>query len=270
MLYVIIIVFFGIFLWLFKSAKSVDRNFSIFVDEFDQRLSDDDLSELDWARRATMHDEETTHAGAPAAEVEREPRLFRGRWLRMRGGGKPRKPPKIDRLSKFKRLQFIGEASIPQKVYAGDSKNLKIDLHPAEKLVDAGQSPIQVRESNDGLSLTLVIPANLGKKDHLEFELVAAGFVIGGEAKQRQQLDASHLHYQWNCYFPNSGSHSFIIVARVANAHDAAEIDRIERGIRVVKLDHLTQRQVWILATLAGLASGGLAVAKVLKELHVW
>lgn len=167
-------------------------------------------------------------------------------------------------------IKYQGYGLLPKKIYEGDSRNILFDLQPTLALTSEGDvEPLRIQEAKNGVSMTLWDTA-IGTDAFLEFEIVAAGFVVEGEKKQRQPLALNHLRYQWNCYFPNSGNHSFIIIIRAINSDRPVKIGRIEHLVRVVKLDHLTQRQVWTIATLAGIVSGVVAFAEALHRLGLW
>jgi len=260
----------GVFIWLFKLAKSVELQTGIAIQAPEKSKDKPADTEIRRGPKSTREDSELLddfYDEAPAP-VSSAPQPKPEKWRFVFGGRAKIKP--ADKKQRAQNVQLHGRANLPHKVYEGDSKNIKIDLQPLEKIFPTHPPPLQVKESDDGLSLTLTLPSPTGPNAQIEFELIAAGFEIGGETKQRQVLASNMLRYQWNCYFPNSGSHDFTLVARLINSRRAVEIGRLERAIRVVKLDHLTQRQVWTLATLAGIVSGGLAIAKILKELRVW
>jgi hypothetical protein len=169
-------------------------------------------------------------------------------------------------------LRYKGLAHIPLKAYAGDSFNITVDLSP----LPGSSEHLSLIESKrlkdkDEVLLDLNISSpSIGRQEFLELELLAAGFGLEGDKKQRQRLTASRLCYQWNCFFENSGVHDFAIVFRVVSDADIEEVGRLEQSVKVVKIDHLTQRQVWILATIAGIVSGALAILEVAKGLGFW
>jgi len=168
------------------------------------------------------------------------------------------------------RVMYHGNGILPTKVYEGDSKNIIVLLRPSSWVLDKDEKPLEIQDTRGGKSITLHIRRSFDVEEHLEVELLAAGFIVEGEKKQRQRLTSESLHYQWNCYFPHSGNHALALVVRVISPPSELEVGTIEHTIKVAKLDHLTQRQVWTLATLAGVLSGGLAMAEVLHRLGVW
>lgn len=167
-------------------------------------------------------------------------------------------------------VKYYGLANIPLKVYQGDSYNITLNLHPSIRAAINSEGKIRAnRQGDDKLNITLSVSGTA--KQHLEVEMVAAGFTVAGELKQKQSLLSDTLNYQWNCFFEKSGTHSFALVFRVVENPDfISHVGRIEQTIKVAQVDHLTQRQVWVLATIAGVLSGVLTLAEILKNLGVW
>jgi hypothetical protein len=162
---------------------------------------------------------------------------------------------------------YFGEAEIPSKVYEDDSCNLKIHLQPKLPASEMFSNPIQITQSEKGKELTVQFLDD-GKLDQfLECEIVSTGIQVDGNKTQRHKLDASSLDYLWNCYFPNSGRHAIAIILRVTSQTDSIDLGIIEHTIRVVKLDHLTKRQVWLFTVISGILTGGLALAETLIRL---
>jgi hypothetical protein len=180
--------------------------------------------------------------------------------------------PSVQRAKSSVLFEYRGNGSLPTRVYEGDSSNIVFEL---EKELSAFEDDdwvdsLHIQETRNDLLVRLRQPSFTNDEEFLELELLAAGFLISGDQKQRQSLASSHLRYQWNCHFPNSGKHSFVIVARTVSCAHTLEIGRVEHTIKVAKLDHLTQRQMWALATLAGIVSGALALAEALHRLGLW
>lgn len=167
-------------------------------------------------------------------------------------------------------VKYHGLANIPLKVYQGDSYNITLNLRPSVRAATNSEGKIRAtRQDDDKLNITLSVSGTA--KQHLEVEMIAAGFTVAGELKQKQSLISDTLNYQWNCFFEKSGTHSFAFVFRVIENPDfISHVGRIEQTIKVAQVDHLTQRQVWVLATIAGVLSGVLTLAEILKNLGVW
>ncbi len=173
-------------------------------------------------------------------------------------------------ITSFPRVvRYNGFGRFPQKVYQGDSSTITLRLNPSIRNPSNIDKPIKVYKQGDKLNVTLTVSRKA--KEYLEVELMGAGFTVDGEKKQRQLLISDTLYYQWNCLFEKSGSHSFSLVLRVVDTTDnAVQIGCIEQVIKVAQIDHLTQRQVWVLASSAGVISGILTLAEILKNLGIW
>lgn len=181
-------------------------------------------------------------------------------------------------------FQYYGEVKLPKKVYIGDSHNILIDLRqvgpPYEHILIKNlkqqreivlQSMVQdiARQSGQSEKLLLIRPdkettkyihfnirLNTSQMMYFEVELQAAALTVDGERKQRKLLapPKDQLLYRWNCYFPNSGNHIIALNLRIIDTTKVIELGAIQHKIKVVQLDHLTQRQVWMFASIAAIA----------------
>ncbi len=189
------------------------------------------------------------------------PLLLRRRW---------KCEEQYERCEPCRRVEYVGEAALPMKVYVGDSHSISINLKPTFGIPQTGAEPLRIQDTKSGKLVTVQILRDGSLQQFLEIELLAAGLEVGGEKKQRQTLTSQTLSYRWNCYFPNSGNHTLSLILRLVSPSGTIELGAIQHSIKVVKLDHLTQRQVWLIASLAGIVSGGLAIAEVLHQLGAW
>ncbi len=165
-------------------------------------------------------------------------------------------------------VKYSGSSLIPLKVYQGDSHNITITLQPIRK--QPLENPITVKAQKQGDKVNFALALS-NKTEFLEIEMIAAGFSFDGDKKQRQPMIANSLRYQWNCLFEKSGVHIFAFIFRVIDDSGVTmQIGQVEQTVKVVQIDHLTQRQVWILATSAGILSGALTLAEILKNLGIW
>jgi hypothetical protein len=165
---------------------------------------------------------------------------------------------------------YSGEAKLPRKVYEGDSQSIFVNLKPKSRIPSVDAGPVHIQDTERGRSIDLHIEQDARSQQFLEIEFLAAGVEVDGERRLRQELASPSLSYHWSCYFPNSGNHALTLILRLVRPSATIELGTIEHRVRVVKLDHLTKRQVWLLAALAGIVSGGLAVAEALHRLGVW
>jgi hypothetical protein len=166
-------------------------------------------------------------------------------------------------------VRYVGSSQIPLKVYQGNSHNITLNLYPSTRQFLDNNISVKAQRQGDRVNLTLTTSSK--ENEFLEIEIIAAGFSVDGDKKQKQLLTADSLKYQWNCFFEKSGTHAFAFVFRVVNTSNVSlQIGRVEQTIKVAQIDHLTQRQVWILATSAGILSGILTLAEILKNLGLW
>lgn len=166
---------------------------------------------------------------------------------------------------------FYGKAQLPKRVYEGDSQNISIELKPALWTSPWNERTFKIENEKTGKSLQIEFAQQKASEhQYIEVEFLCAGINVDGEKKQRQPLKSSSLPFRWNCHFPNSGHYSTTFIMRLVNSSSATEIGAIEHSIKVVKFLGLTQRQVWILATIAGILSGSLAIMETLRQLGIW
>jgi hypothetical protein len=175
---------------------------------------------------------------------------------------------------------FIGYAKLPKKVYVGNSQNMSISLSPAVQVTDDHGDAIEVGKTEGErteLSVRVPMTAKGIYLEHLELELLAAGFEVHGEPNQKQKLTSHKLVYLWNCYYPNSGDQAYAIKFRKIDETAAFSIGHIEGTTRVAKLFNLTQSQVYAIAAVFGIPSGIYlfisalqSLLKVLSGLHLF
>jgi len=104
----------------------------------------------------------------------------------------------------------------------------------------------------------------------ISIELLAAGITVDGNREQENRLSLRPISYNWNCHFPISGRYEISLIIRTNKAGSDFEVGKLTHQIKVVKLDGLTQRQIWLLATLSALITGTLGLAIKLKNLNLF
>jgi hypothetical protein len=166
-----------------------------------------------------------------------------------------RRPLSIDRDEY--RVDYDGEVRLPKKVYLGDSQNISIELTRVHMILSDIEEIFSIHGKGNSKFITLQLWQNDALEKFLEVELQAAAFTVDGERKQRHLLNRMNtykLSYWWNCYYPNSGHHAINLVFRLICSTDTIELGAIQHTIKVVQLDHLTQRQIRIIASIAAIA----------------
>ena len=120
-------------------------------------------------------------------------------------------------------ISFNATLNVPQKLYKDDSKNITLRI--------------------DG------VKTGFDTKDvHLEVELQAAGLKSEGDKKKILPLNEHNLSYCWNCHFATSGVHEISLILRLISKDSIEQLNVIEHTIRVNSVDHLTQRQIYLLS----------------------
>lgn len=165
-------------------------------------------------------------------------------------------------------LEYNGDTMLPKKIFVGDSYSLSLKLNRISSLpkVDAVEV-FQTEESRTEKKVHVHFQLNDNGKQFLEIELQAAGLEVDGDKKQKQKLTSENITYHWNCAFMNSGNHVITLIFRLVDENSSFELGAINHGIKVAKLDGMTQRHVWILASLGALISTPLAIAVALRQL---
>jgi hypothetical protein len=176
----------------------------------------------------------------------------------------------ITDYDRFPGVRCNGEMKLPSRVYEGDSQNISIELRPRFHYPSTDSEYLRVRNVGASTTVNLSFNRDITQQQYLEAELLSAGLTIEGDKKQRQSLNSRELLYRWNAFFPNSGNHSVAFVFRLIGSPDTVELGTIQHDIKVVKLGGLTQRQVWMLATAAGIISGTVALTETLHKLGLW
>ncbi len=171
---------------------------------------------------------------------------------------------------------YVGKVNIPTRIYEGDSLDISIHLKAIHKYVYTSKidQPVNIEEIKNGKQMSVVLEGirHIDDNFFLEIELLAAGLKIDGEKKQQQPIRWPHedLKYYWNCYFENSGTHTINLILKLIRPSNTNILGTAKHTVKVVRVDHLTKRQLMILMSLSVTISTLLAFAKILKELGVW
>ena len=105
----------------------------------------------------------------------------------------------------------------------------------------------------------------------LTAELLAPGLVLDEtERRQRQSLTARSLRFKWTCFFKESATYHMSVVFR-CGVDSGDELGRWDRSVRVVKIDHLSQGQVYVAGAISAIVTFAIALLglpKVVRELR--
>ncbi len=175
---------------------------------------------------------------------------------------------KVSQTTKL--LGYVGRANISTRVYESDSRNISITFQ-RHFFTDQADSPLTVTDTVSGKSIELQFPKEAeAAAEFLEIELLSAALTVAGEKKQRQHLSAQTLNFCWNCHFAKSGDQVVTFIIRLVSPLDQIQLGSVEHHIKVVKVDHLTQRQVWLITRVTAVLSGIFALAEILRRLGAW
>jgi hypothetical protein len=181
---------------------------------------------------------------------------------------------------------------LPTHMYEGESE--LIVLHPLLKTegddntilvmdlatqVDGEGKAKNLRKSRIELENYAVLKLTrqkLGEKisasrvKYLAIELIAPGFDVHGEKKQRKLLQRSlSSPYTWGVAAKTSGNHEIALVfsAEDESGEEIAQIGRIVHKIRVASILRLTHRQARVLMGILGVITTALMILQALQEL---
>lgn len=164
-------------------------------------------------------------------------------------------------------LRLEGMLRLPKQVYEGDSFIISMTLDPVAHTNKKSDEPsIIIRTREDGvMSVAATWPSDI-KSGILHVKLVCAGIEIVPARPEEQRLNLERLVYRWSCACPNSGEHELSLEFSF-NESFAFLSKQFDHRVRVVRVDHLTKRQVWVLAALGGVVSFLLSVATIIGSL---
>jgi hypothetical protein len=157
-------------------------------------------------------------------------------------------------------FSFHVRGTCPSRVYEGDSHNISITLEPCQPSSD----PVPHDGHSDAGLGAWNIPEDVLVSQTLDVEIEAAGFNIAGEKRLHRPLTFQRLSFVWNCYFPNSGTHAFVLKTTVNVRGGSVQVGSLEYTVKVVRFWILTKRQVWVAQRIAALTSGLVAAVGVL------
>lgn len=160
---------------------------------------------------------------------------------------------------------------IPTRLYEGDSSMVVVRLAGWSDFAPYREArPLfLLDEYGDKQPLGMEIEQGFHPKC-LGVELLAAGFAVEGERQQIQKVLAAPIIYEWNISPPKSGNFEIGLVFRVVDASGRTrKLGMTTHVVTVVKIDHLTSRQLWFLAAVSGALTGMLGILATLSQLGV-
>lgn len=168
-------------------------------------------------------------------------------------------PARLPNLRAQRTLQLVGQATLPRQVYAGDSFALSVNLRQAS--FDTALSVhSQVLDSVQGKLIGVQLQDTRDSPLEIQAALLAAGISLSGDASQRKTLGVEPITFRWVAAWPSSGYQTISVVVSLVSEGAATEILSFDHKVRVVQIDHLTARQVWIVSAILGVLPGAYAV----------
>lgn len=153
-------------------------------------------------------------------------------------------------LSDHERATYSGVITLPHKVYQGDAHQVHIDLNRnlIIGIIEEAKPSFDVENLQEA---TLSFERRYQEHQWLEVELQAAGISIDGDRIQRQSLDANQLSFQWSCLFDQFGRREIILNFSVPSKINPINLGQIKQQVKVRNLLGMTQKQLWVVATLS-------------------
>lgn len=158
-----------------------------------------------------------------------------------------------------KEVVFTGKIKLPSKVYEDDTYIVKINMTPNLQMERRRRTFFRFNYEPKSGAISLKVNAEgMRQSMKLEISLVGVGCEVKALQPEVQELRSECLTYSWGCSFPSSG-HKMLIVKLQAYLKSGEKLSdssfQIDHRVKVVRVDHLTKRQVWLLAWLTGGAS---------------
>jgi hypothetical protein len=115
-------------------------------------------------------------------------------------------------------------------------------------------------------TFSLVLPHS-DAAHKLAFELEVVGANVGEHATQARQLGEQALHYQWTCWFPNSGDLYISLTSRVLRPKKPLDFDPIRSEVKVVQILWFTSPELNICSAITAVAAFLVSVVGILASL---
>lgn len=146
---------------------------------------------------------------------------------------------------------------------AGDEKNIKSLQNSRTELENYAVLKLAHKKMN--------IRQNKKGARYLAIKLIASGFDVAGELRQRQELENTNMIYTWGLTAKSSGNHKLALALYIENGtgEELAQIGTIFHQIKVVSIMNLTQRQVRVVAGVVGFITTILAILQTLHQLKI-
>lgn len=166
---------------------------------------------------------------------------------------------------------LTGSMKLPKRAYVGDSCIIELFLYPEYKFGRTSKPELKLKRNKDGNVGISLNWDNISR--YLHIRLIGIGVDVTPIENEIQVLKHGVSYFSWGCEFAKSGIHSIALRCSLTTIYEISGADdnpsAINHTIKVVQFDHLTLRQVKILAAIGGIISILLSLALGLKQLGI-
>ena len=161
----------------------------------------------------------------------------------------------------YPHVKLLGSMKLPTRVYVNSSCIVELSLYPEHTGHEHAEPRFSLEQRGDE---TVIVSVWNEEWRDLEIRLVGIGIDIVPIDSEVQS--GSAMHFSWGCTFRHSGIQTLALRTRV-RFHMGWNSYGLNHTVRVVQLDHLTTRQIRILAGVLGFISTAIGVAVGLDSL---
>lgn len=172
-------------------------------------------------------------------KLEREEREF----ARMPHAASPHYVPPVGAV------HLIGTMKLPKRIYANDACVIELSFIPELTYFNNVSPKLSVVHRKDDGGVLICADWNSQRK-HLEVKLIGVGINVTPLDPEIQSGDS--VYFSWGCAFPNSGLQTLVFQINL-HLHLQSYNTRLIHTVKVVQLDHLTSRQIRVLASITAI-----------------
>ena len=158
------------------------------------------------------------------------------------------------RLRKGEARKMAAVFGIPTRLYEDGSCVVVCSLVGWE-IVDGKSGRLMVTDK-EGNQYVLIDSVMISEPEWLEVELLAPGFEVDGERRQRQEVSANIMYYRWGIRPKRAGIYQLCFSFRVGDEGGrVVDLGDVRYTVKVVKWDGLTLRHLYWFTGLSALVS---------------
>jgi hypothetical protein len=170
-----------------------------------------------------------------------------------------------------KEITLTGSINLPTRAYVGDTYIVNLELLPE---FIGGYTPTPKMEIKHDESGTVSITLGWESMDRwLHIRLIGVGIKITPLDSETQNLFQGVCSYSWGCSFVSSGLHTIALRCTLSSSYNSGSLSCSKAGlnhsIKVVQFDHLTSRQIKVIAGFTAAISTLLSIILGLNGLGV-